>query len=288
MAKEDVIEMDPDFALGYTGLANTYLQFAFWQRASKKEIVPKALKPALKALELDNELEECYATLGELHIFQYEFETAQIYLEKALELNPNYPPAMDWLAWLYLFKQDGETGLKWLDRAILLDPLSSRYRGSKGLALITLGRLDDCFSFLQGTLKKYPEDNYVMWVLANYYSIMGDYDMAIETFQKRTAGTYTNWCLGYTYGIAGRTEEAKKVLDYHLTKLEDEYVPPMMIGFIYLGLGDVDSALKWVEQELKAGIHLYLVLPISTDPRWAPLFNDVRFQKLWNDIGMNQ
>ena len=284
---KEVIEMAPDFTLAYTGLTNTYLEYMFWQRAPVGEIIPKAVEPALKALELDNNLAECYASIGGIRYFQYEFETGRLYLEKALELNPNYAPAMEWLAWLYIIEEEEKKGLEILDRAISLDPLSSKYKGSKAQVLFTLNRYDECERYIGSSLRKHPGDNFLMWILANLYAIRGDYDLAIETFHKRTAGTYTNWCLGNTYGISGQKEKAERVLDYHLTKQENEYVPPMMIGFIYLGLGDIETCFNLVSQELKTGGHLNLILVIGSDPRWARLFNDERFQDIWiNTLGL--
>jgi adenylate cyclase len=284
---EDVTKMAPDFALAYAGLANTYLEYLFWQRAPVGEITPKAIEPALKALELDNRQAECYAALGGLRCFQYEFETGQLYLEKALDLNPNYAPAMDWLAWLYFVKGDEKKGMAMMDRAISLDPLSTKYKASKAQAYLVLGQYNESERYIKNALKRHPGDNFLLWVLANLYAIQGDYDLAIETFHSRTAGTNTNWCLGHTYGVSGQLEEARRILDYHLKKQENEYVPTMMIGFIYLGLGDIDTCFDLVTKELQAGGHLNLILAIGSDPRWAPLFREQRFKQLWdNQIGL--
>jgi len=101
---QEAISMDPNFSLAYVGLADTYLSFVNFGRYSSKEALPKAMEAALKALGIDDEIGECYASLGAIYFYLNDLETSEKYLNKAIDITPSYDMSYNWLGWLNLFE----------------------------------------------------------------------------------------------------------------------------------------------------------------------------------------
>ena len=83
---------DPDYALAYAGLADSYLLLPNYGGASSKEALPPARAAAKKALELDDSLAEAHASLGLLATIELDLDRATSELERAVQLKPNYAP----------------------------------------------------------------------------------------------------------------------------------------------------------------------------------------------------
>ncbi len=242
------IEKDPSFTMAYIGLANTYLTYVRWGRSASKDLVSKAMETALKAQRNGDEMVESYQTLGTIYIYLNELKTAEEYLNKVVEMSPNYVESYYWLGMLNTYKRNKEQALKFFRMARQLDPLSSRFMSNIAEVYYNFREYDIALDEINKTLKTYPADNFALFWLANIYTAMGEYQKAIDAFHNRTAGTNTNWSLGYTYGLEGNKEEATRILNYHLKKNEMEYVPPFMIAVIYIGLGNKEEALNWLER----------------------------------------
>ncbi len=132
---------------------------------------------------------------------------------------------------------------------------------------------------IREVLALHPGAPYAEWCLGVSLAQQGRYDDAIERFLGRQVPTAaTNWALGYIYGIAGMREKAQEVLDYLLVKSKKQFVSPSMIAYVYLGLGDTDTALDLLEEtfEEKGGRLIYL----QVDPWLDPLRDNPRFQDL--------
>ncbi|MBK9528650.1 MAG: protein kinase [Acidobacteria bacterium] len=96
---KQAIEKDPNYALAYSGLADTYSQFPTYGDFRPKDYMPQAKQAALKALELDPNLAEAHASLAiVLLYYEYDFSGAEKAFKRAIELDPNYPTAHQWYA----------------------------------------------------------------------------------------------------------------------------------------------------------------------------------------------
>jgi tetratricopeptide (TPR) repeat protein len=88
---EKALEHDPQYALAYTGIADSYAVLALLEFLPPKEAFPKARTAAEKALEIDNRLAEAHTSLGVVR-FQYDWdwEGAEKEFKRAIELNSSY------------------------------------------------------------------------------------------------------------------------------------------------------------------------------------------------------
>ncbi len=278
------IELDPTFGHAYVGLSYAYLEYIFWGRRPSEEFLPKALNVAFKALELDDENAGIYGALGAINFYRFEKETAIRYLSKAIDISPNYLPPYEWLAWIYVFENDEDQAMHLFEKVQVLDPLSTKYIGDMGYAFYFLHKYENGLEFISNALLKHPDDNWLLWVQGCLYTALERYDDAISIFNKRTAGRDTNWMLGYAYAMAGKSEEAEKILNYQLQKKGHDHVPSLMIATIYMGLGNKEKTLEWLERDWEEGGQGTLFWGLKTDKKFDPIENESRFQALLDKV----
>ena len=277
---EEAIRIQPDFTLAHTGLCDVYLDYLFWHRADDLTIIPKARDAALEALSIDPNIGECYGVLGAIALYTDDAHLAEINLEKAIKLSPNYNMAYERLAWIKYYKNDRAEFKRLANKAIELDPLSTRIRGSFSYEYYLDGTYEEGIRKMEDFLKIYPDDNFLLWQLAILYYGNKDYEKAVEILESRTVGTHTNWMLGVSYAEMGSTEEAQRILDYHLERAKTGYVPGFMIGAQYHALGQDEIALDYLEDSFNKGSESLLIWGLEKDPLWRGLAGNPRFDKL--------
>jgi tetratricopeptide (TPR) repeat protein len=88
---------------------------------------------------------------------------------------------------------------------------------------------------------------------------------------------FLGW-LGLACGAAGRHDRARALLDELLALSASTYVPPFSIGVISLGLGEIDSAFRWLDRAVD--VRDPLVIPILSYPFLDPVRGDARYRSL--------
>jgi len=285
---QQAIAVDPNYALAYAGVADAYVWLPGYTAGTPRDCYPKAKAAATKALQLDDTLAEAHTTLA-LAIWLYDFDSAQAIREfqRAIELNPNYAIAHqqygnNTLAALGRFDDAIGEG----KRAVELDPLSLVINTDLGSDYYYARRYDEAIAQLRRTLEMDPGFYIAHLVLGQVLDAKGARDAAIVECQKARAlndDPSVLGVLGRAYGLSGNKMEAEKILD-QLKKLSQErYVSAYSFALTYLGLGDKEEALRWLEQSYqdRAGSDIGY---IRVDPLLDPLRGDPRFEALAEKI----
>jgi TolB-like protein/Tfp pilus assembly protein PilF len=285
---EQAIAADPNYALAYAGIADAYVWLPGYTAGTPQDCYPKAKAAATKALQLDDTLAEAHTTLA-LAIWLYDFDAYQAIREfqRAIELNPNYAIA---------HQQYGNNTLSALGRfddaivegkrAVELDPLSLVINTDMGSDYYYARRYDEAIAQLHKTLEMDPGFYIAHLVLGQILDAKGVGDAAIVECEKARALNDDPSVLGVlarSHGLSGNKIEAEKILD-HLKKLSKErYISAYSFALVYLGLGDKEQALRWLEQSYqdRAGSDIGF---IRVDPLLDPLRGDPRFEALAEKI----
>jgi TolB-like protein/Tfp pilus assembly protein PilF len=279
---QQATEKDPTYAPAYAGLAEYYGVRTFYSGLPPKEWFPLARAAADKALELDDDLAEAQAVLGIVYSnFDYNWSEAERELERAVELNPNYVTGHVWYAF-HLAVRLGrvDEAVRQLDRALEIDPFS-RAGAAGGLYLFSIREYDRALSYVEKTLKVDPDYPVAQWVRGLIYAQKGSLSVAVAEFEEALRGglgTMAIADLGRVYALMGRTDEARGMLDQLLHPPGQTYASPFHVALVYIGLGDRDQALQWLEKayEDRSPLMSYS----RADPRLDPLRDDPRFQDL--------
>ncbi len=286
------IERDPNFALAYSGLADSYALLGVPEAGGGMppiEVLPKAKAAALKALEIDETLAEPHASLAHVkYFYDRDFTTAEREFKRAIELNPNYPVAHHWYAIYLSVVGRQREALAEIRRAQDLDPLSLPMNMWLGRILSLAGQLDQAVEQLRKTVELDPNFMLAHHRLGLLYEEKGTYDEAISEFRqvlKLSGGNPLGVsALAHAYALVGKREEAQKNLDELLQLSKQRYVSPTSIAIIYAALGDKDKAFAWLDEADKARDPN--IVRIKVDPRYASLRSDPRFNDLVRRIGI--
>jgi|GEM_PF-3564840 len=277
------LEQDPDFALAYSGLADTFAAQALLEFAPPTEAFPKARSAAQKALGLDPQLAEAHASLGLVH-FQYERDWARAELEflRAIELNSNSPTGHQFFADYLKAMGRFEEALEEMRRALELDPLSLAINTGLGHVLYLSRQYDRAIEQYQRALALDPSFFLAHLWFGRPYLEKGMFPEAIAEIQQAVelsgGSTISLAVLGHALAAAGRPTEARVVLDRLLERAKTAYVPSYWIALIYTGMGDVAPALRWLdraEEERSSWLAW-----VKVEPRFDGLRQEARFQAL--------
>ena len=286
------IDLDPNFALAYAGLASTYSLLPEYAGVRPAEVIPKIESAAQKASELDPTLAEPRAVLGLMkYSFQWDWEGAGRELKRAIELNPNYPTAHHWYSiWL---RQQGELeqSLKEIRRAQELDPLSPVIIQNVAEIFIAMHRNDEAVEQSRKMLELDPNFPGAHLDLGYVYAREGKHDDAIRELQqvRLLVGPdhpYGLGILGYVYAKAGKKDEAMRVLDRLFAFSKQGFILASQAAMVYVGLGDKDKAFEWLgrafeehDQPLGFIKTAFVWDSLRSDPRYTALLKKMRLEK---------
>ena len=126
------------------------------------------------------------------------------------------------------------------------------------------------------------------WILGLLYRITGRYELAITAGEKAVnlsgGSPLMRAALAHTYGKSGRAKEALQVRD-DLTELaKHKYVAPHFFAGIYIGLGDNDRAIEYLEKSWED--HCHWLIYLHLDPSMDDLRSDPRIQDLLRRVGL--
>jgi len=282
---QQAIDLDPNYALAYAGLADVHSILPIYAGTAPKNDVPKALAAARKAVELDSNLAEAHTSLGNALLFNAQLQLAEQEFRRALELNPNYATAHQWLAECLQGQGRFPESLAENERAHELDPLSLIINASYASSLSGVGRYHDAVKQARKALELDPDLVPGHEILGQTYEEEGKLDEAIAEYHKANELTATpaNFAmLAHAYAKTGRVTETRRILDKLSDLSTQEYVGAYPLAIVHLALGEKDEALRLLEQSfVERDILLQgLFGSIKIDKRLDPLRNDPRFQKL--------
>ena len=289
------IQKDPNYALAYAGLAESYITLGQpWNGAlSPQEALPQAKAAATKALGIDDTLGEAQLALARVsQLYDWDWPAAEKEYTRALELNPNDAMAHGWYGEYLLATARYEEAIVQLRQAVALDPLSSNHAAGLGFVLYLARRYDQGIREFQKALELEPDMIYAHQGLGWVYEQKKMYREAIAEQEKAVNLTNRDGFavanLGRVLGDAGRKLEAKKLLEelQERSKHRYHYISPCLIAVVQIGLGERDQAIASLEQGYTSRDQWMLYLKV--DPHMDDLRSDPRFQDLLRRVGLSQ
>jgi tetratricopeptide (TPR) repeat protein len=277
------VSLDPNFALAYVGLSETYGASATNGWISPREGYSKGLATARRALELDDSLSEVHSTYGAILMFyQLDMANAEREFKRGIELNPKDEFCYELYSYLLLSMGRLDEGLRMAQRGLEVAPFSSVLADDVASAYYLAHRYDEAISQYQRSLELDPDHYSALFGLALVFEAKGMHDEAIRQLEKsitvagRTPGVLA--MMGRVYATSGRKAEAQKLLAEINGMSPQSYVSPYDLAILYVGLGDKDKALEQLNKayEERAGWIIYL----KVEPIFDPIRDDQRVKDL--------
>jgi TolB-like protein/Tfp pilus assembly protein PilF len=280
------IAKDPNYALAYAGLADSYLLLPNYGGAATADVIPPARAAVAKALELDDSLAEAHASLGLLDTLDLHLERAITHMERAVQLKPNYATGHHWLGLGHLSLGHFDQAIAEGKRAAELDPLSVIINADLAWTYASAHRLDEAEAQARKTLEIDPRFFLAHYYLGGVRQAKGQLPEAISEFRQAfdlNGDFYSLAMLGQAYARAGNKAEAQKILARLNEEAKSRHVAPYAWALLYLGLGDKNRALDELETAYQRGDTNYLFV-LKVDPLFDDLRGQPRFEALVQKI----
>jgi serine/threonine protein kinase/Flp pilus assembly protein TadD len=290
---QQATEKDPNYALAFTGLADSYISLvlteALQEALPPKEAFPKARAAVDRALEIDDTLAEAHASLGHIK-FQYDrdWSGAEKEFQRAIELNPNIANAHQWYALSLMWRGRLEEALNQVKQALELDPLSLVINANLGFILSGAQQYDQAIEQFRKTLEMDPNFAYAHYRLGQLYVQKEMYAEAVPELEKAIAlsggSPRATAELGLSYARMGRRNDALRLLHDLKERSKRRYVSPFDLAVIYGGLGDKGGTLECLEKaydERSTSLNL-----LKSSPAFVAVRSDPRFTQLVRHIGL--
>jgi adenylate cyclase len=281
---EQAIARDPKYALAYAGLANSYVLLPLYFSVPQRDAMAKAREAALKALQIDPNLAEGHNALGKILNFDdLDLAGAAQEFQRAIELQPNNATAHQWygngpLDSLGRFDQ----AIAETKRAVELDPLSPIINTDRAYPLYYARRYDEAMAQSKKTIELDPAFFYSRQILGMVLQAKGDLAGAIAEFEKarQLSGDPLHLSL---LAVAKTKMGDKNIAQQALADLDKVNQDRQGLAYdraiLYLGVGNKEEALRWLEQSYadRDGANLSW---INVEPMLDPLRGEPRFEAL--------
>jgi len=286
---EDALRIDENYAMAYTGLADSYATLALLEFMAPHEAYPKAKEAVGKALALDSQLTEAHTSLGLIR-FQYDWDWKEAEREfmEAININPNYAPTHHFFADYLKVMGRFDEALTEIEKAQDLDPLSLAINTGAGHVLYLSRQYDRAIEQYKRAVDLDPGFMMTHVWFGRPYLEKGMFAEAIselETAVKLSGeSTLALAMLGHGLASARRRDEAMHILEKLKERSKNQYVPSYWIAVIYNGLRDREQVIAWMRKafdERSSWLVWTNVEPrfawVRSDPDFASLLNGMKF-----------
>ena len=285
---EQAAAKDPNYALAYAGIADSYSLKGELGIVAPKEIFPQARIYAEKALKLDDNLSEAHLSLGIVKLF-YDWNPAgaEPELARAGELNPSDPQVHHFYGHYLQWRGRYEQAAAEIKRGVDLDPTNLILNAEYGWTFYIRHRFDEAITEYRKTLELDP--NFVLasvW-LAQALEQKGMYKEALGEIAR--AQKIENWYwltaeLGCVNALTGKRDEAHKIIAELNARSANEYIDETEIAYISVALGDYEQTFAWLEKayQSRAGNLPWIIM----EPKFDPIRSDPRFEEMVRRMGL--
>ncbi len=251
------VELDSNYAAAWAGLARLALRAGpdGSGEAAMQAYLARAEAAALTAISLDGSLAEAHGSLGLVRSMQGDPLEAETHIRLAVSLEPETAPYREWLVKLYLWSGKRAEALVEAQRAADLAPLSPTATAELARALVANGRCQESLALLEGLTDVDPPLLRVPGIAVQCYIRERRWDEAISLLRPQAEQGFTSTLgvLGFLYGRAGERENADRILTTLIGRSKSEGAVNWPITLVYLGLGDLEQAMPWLERAIDEG-----------------------------------
>ncbi len=282
------IDLDPNYALAWSGLADSFLMLFAWGIEPPAEAAPRVVAAAERAIELDPTLAEPHATLGYFKtLYEWDWEGARQEFLLPIELNNNYSTAHHWYAFYLVTIGDMSAAIDEILLARDSEPLSPVINSEFGYFYLVNRQYDQALDELQRARLYDPAYNSTVRNLVKVYALLGRRDEAIamlERWRETAEGNVlTKVYGGVVLPMLGFEEEARAIYQEMLEMSQVRYVMPVLLGTLAASIGELDAAFAHFDRALE---ERSLIISLLRDPMLDSIRDDPRFAQVFEQVGL--
>jgi tetratricopeptide (TPR) repeat protein len=261
---QQAVARDPNFALGYVGLADS----------NEDNDRPTKMEYIRRVLAIDDNLAEAHASLGYQYMCAQNWVESETQLKRAMELNPNYPQAYGWNGARLMMIGRYDESLASIRRALEIDPTSNGINFYYGVCLAVSGKRAEAIQQFKKTIEMDPTFPWAHSFLARVYTWNGNHAAAVEEQAKARE-------------LDGKLDDVRLLRESFASGGWEAFLRESarqgggfasVVALRTASEVDKEAAIKRLSENAdRGGFWLFL---IKTDPLYDPLRGDPRFQEL--------
>jgi len=285
---EKAIQLQPDYAAAYSGLADYYIGSCASGYLDPKDALPKGEQAAQKALQLDDSLAEAHNSMGASYFFyRWNWKAAEQESQKSIELDANYAEGYHLRGYVLLALNRENEALEAQRKSEELDPFARPW--GIGRLLNWMGRYKEAEVELRQRIAALPTNDDLRFNLAQSYLMQGKDRESMEELVEalRLEGDERR---AMEVRDAFNKEGNQGVQEWRLARLKEialkRYVSPLEFAFAYARLGQADETFRWLEKAYDD--HAPWLVQIHQHSELDPFRGDPRYTALIKRIGLPQ
>jgi serine/threonine protein kinase/Tfp pilus assembly protein PilF len=285
---QEAISLSPEYAQAYAQMALVYYLLGWTDYLPPKDVYPKSRAFALKAIEIDPTTADAHVVLATVkQSYDWDWEGAESAFKRAIELNPNNVQARSRYGYHLLCLGRMNESLAETTSVYSLDPL---YDSTMlGIVLLRMGRLAEARAQFQKSIESEPERAHALWMLGHVDVLEGRYEEGLSEIRRALSLSGNNAMIlagfGWSNAVAGKRNEAMRVLEELRERSRTEYIRPYFSAKIYSALGENDVAFEWLEKAYDQ--HDTSMVSVLNDESLRDLHRDPRFDELLKKMKLN-
>ncbi len=288
---QKALDIDPDFALAYEGMADSYLWLGFLNFLPEKQAYPKAREFAEKALQIDDSLAESHYILARTLVeYYWALSTGEAEFIRSIELDPSNARAHLYYSWLLASRLQKEKAVSEAEQAIQLDPNSAETWWSGSYAFYLIGEFNRAIEFGRKSIELNPLDPNGHMLTSFGLAYSGMSDEGVREVKEATALAYDHPYyksnLAFVYAFTGNKEEATRILKELVDLSKTQYVTSLFIAAGYAALGDRDTFFVWFDKALEERSAYLVYTPNDPWTYKSGVHSDPRFKARMEKIGL--
>ena len=273
---QQALHKDASFAPALAGLADCYVVQGVQGTSSPKEVFELAREAAAKALAIDPQMAEAFTSMGCVEgVYDWNWAAAEEHFQKAIALNPRYGTAHQWYATHHLIPLGRfAEGRAQVELARANDPLSLPILATEGLIAYFEGDADRAIREYERVLEMDTNFALAHYFLGQAYERKRMYEQSIASLTRALelapGSSEVVAALARVRGLAGDEQRAQVMLQELQEKSRREYVSPVLLAQVMLGLNRKDDAIGELQRARQMR---------ATDLIWLkvrPVFDGVR------------
>jgi TolB-like protein/Tfp pilus assembly protein PilF len=280
-------EKDPNFALAYVGLADSYLVSTYSMRGQDKDVIPLGAAYALRALNIDPSLAEANASLGLANTYQWNWAEAEKYFKRSIEINPNYASARHWYSRLLRTLGRNDEAFEQITLAKKADELSVPISNNLAENLFDRGDYTGAMEEARRGIAISP--HWTAYRTLAYCDLrLGQTDAALADAKKSVEVAnglpVALKVLGYVQAQIGNRAEALAIAKQIEASFAKGEIDGRDAAVVYAALGENDKAFEWLEKDFQS--HNVQLIELRMEIPFIPLRTDSRFKDLLKRMNM--
>ena len=284
---EKAIEIDPDYADAYLGIAQVWMWRSFQSFATPEEATPIAKSNLAKACKLDNTSAEVYDNLAEFQMsFDLNFKSAEKSIEKAISLNPNNADAHVWYSTLLIELGQPNKALEHYELALKLDPMNDGLKTGYGMNLFFASKYNEAIKVFQEVIKIDPGNVVALDCLPVALHEVGRYSEELEAWKVDYSIGFKGFANVFDQGYAngGLTGALNLEADSLVKQSKTKFILPWEIAQIYACAGNKERTLDMLEKDYE--VHDPTLAAALRYPIFEFVHNEPRYQNIFLKINL--